>query len=165
MVKILHALPGRLRLRFQAVKGRPEFAARVESHLTAVSGIHRVTVNTLTGSVLLRYDPTALRSPLFLDALSTALGNLFPGQFAPGRLRVTVERLKGRDALARRIEEHLTSVWGIDQVEIDPSTGDCLLVYDSQAVASPEFIDAMVQPLATLVPWVNWKKALARLGL
>ncbi len=158
-------MPGRLRLKLQALKGRPEIATQLHSHLTEVAGISRVDTNTLTGSVLLLYEPHALRSPDFLDSFSSALGKLFPDHIAPGRLRFSVKRLKGRPELARRIEAHLSPIGGIEQVEIDPATGDCCLIYDSCAVTSPEFVDALSHPLTTLVPQLNLKKITSRLGL
>lgn len=165
MIKIVHLMPGRLRLKLQALKGRPEIATQLHSHLTDVAGISRVDTNTLTGSLLLLYEPHALRSPDFLVSFSSALGKLFPDHIAPGRLRFSVKRLKGRPELARRIEEHLSPIGGIEQVEIDPATGDCCLLYDSHAVTAPEFIDALSHPLASLMPQLNLKKIAARLGL
>ena len=165
MIKIVHLMPGRMRLKLQVLKGRPEIATQLHSHLTEVAGISRVDTNTLTGSVLLLYEPRALRSPDFLDAFSSALGKLFPEHIAPGRLRFSIKRLKGRPELARRIEEHLAPIGGIEQVEIDPATGDCRLIYDSCVVTSPEFIDALAHPVAALVPQLNLRKIASRLGL
>ena len=90
---------------------------------------------------------------------------LFPDHIAPGRLRFSVKRLKGRPELARRIEEYLSPIGGIERVDIDPATGDCCLLYDSRVVTSPEFIDALSHPLASLVPQLNLKKIASRLGL
>lgn len=152
-------------MKLEAAKGRPEFATRLHSHLTAVSGIDRVEVDTRTGSLLLLYDPGSLRSPDFLDALSQALGKLFPSHFAPGHLRVTVRRLKGRPELARKIERLLAPVQGIYSIKIDPSTGSCHLAYDSHAVTSSEFIEAVAEALGPLLPRINLKKLILRTGL
>ena len=140
-------------------------AERVHEYLMAVPGIQRVEVTARTGSVLLTYDPRALGSAAFLDDVSAAMGTLFPAHFAPGRVRVRVELLKGRPQLARRIQQQLEPVVGIHRLEIDPSDGACLLVYDSSMVTSPEFIDAVARPLAVLVPQFNVKKLIARTGL
>ena len=164
MIRILHLLPGRMRLRLEALKGRPELASMLQSHLATVSGIGHVAVDTRTGSLLLLYDPTALRSPAFIDAFSAAMGKLFPTHFAPGRIRFSVKRLKGHPDLARKIEQHLSAVWGIHQIEIDSSTGNCRLVYDSSAVTTPEFLYALSRPLGALVPHVDVKKLMRRAG-
>jgi hypothetical protein len=164
MFKILHLIPGRARLRFEAVKGRPEFARRLHTHLEAVTHINRVSVDTRTGSVLLLYEARALRSPDFLDELSEALGKLFPGHFAPGRLRVNVRRLKGKPELARTLEKNLSSVRGIHRIDIDPTSGNCLLLYDSHLVTSPDFVDTLSDALPAFLPRINLKKLLALAG-
>ena len=165
MISFVHLLPGRLRLKVDALKRQPKLATRLHAHLSAVSGIDRVDVNPRTGSVLLHYNPSALASPAFLDAFSEALGQLFPAHCAPGRLRLTVRQLKGRPNLARRIVEHLSPLWGVHRIEIDPSTGDCLLVYDSRAVTRLEFFEALSQPLGSALPQLNVKKMMARVGI
>ena len=53
---LLHVLEGRLRLKIREVKGSPEEAMAVESRLRDVEGVHHVTANPLTGSVLVLYD-------------------------------------------------------------------------------------------------------------
>lgn len=164
MFKILHLIPGRARLRFDEVKGQPELAHRLHTHLEAVTHINRVTVDTRTGSVLLIYDPRALRSPAFLDEISNALGKLFPGHFAPGRIRITARRLKGKPDLARKLEKHFSDVRGIHQVEIDPTSGSCLLHYDSRVVTSPDFFETLSDALPAFLPKVNLEKMLALAG-
>ena len=99
MVRIVHIMRGRLRLRLDAVKNRPGLAARLHEHLIAVTGILRVKVTTRTGSVVLNYDASALGSAVFLDDLSTAMGRMFPDHFAPGRARIRVDLFKGRPQL------------------------------------------------------------------
>ncbi len=152
-------------MRCEALRTQRTLAARLHSRLTSVQGIARVEINPRTGSVLLHYDPGLLQSAEFLDAFSEAMGSLFPKHFSPGRLRVRVDLLKGKPKLARGIEQHLSPVWGIHRVEIDPATGGCLLLYDSQAVTSPQFIDAVATPLSRLLPHLDVRKMIARVGL
>lgn len=77
-VRVLHYIPGRLRLRVDAVKRSPEFAARVEREMAEVPGVRRVEARASTGSVMLEYDRTALRAPETQDRLRGALGRLLP---------------------------------------------------------------------------------------
>jgi hypothetical protein len=165
MVRILHAIPGRLRLRFEALKGRPDLASRLHRDLEAVSHMRRVEIDTRTGSVLLQFDPGALKSAAFLNELSEALGSQFPDHFAPGWLCFTSNRLKGNRALARRVEQHLSGVHGIERIEIDPSTGKCLLIYDPEVVTSPGFRASLGSPLKLLMPKLDARRLLSRLGL
>ncbi len=165
MVRIVHVMRGRLRLRLDVLKSRPGLATQLHDHLIAVSGIRRVDVKSRTGSVLLTYDPSALGSAEFLDELSAAMGMLLPAHFAPGRVRIRVDLLKGRPKLAQKIQQQLAPVGGIHRLEIDPSDGACLLVYDSRTVTSPEFIDLVSRSLATLLPRLDVKNILSRTGL
>jgi hypothetical protein len=164
MLRVLHLIPGRARLRFDAVKGHPELGRRLHTHLEAVAQIKRVTVDTRTGSVLLLYDARALKTPAFLDEISEALSKIFPNHFAPGRLRVTIRQLKGKPELARILEMRLAPVHGIRHIEIDPTNGSCQLVYDSTSVTSPVFLDALSDALRTFLPRSNLKKLLTLAG-
>jgi hypothetical protein len=85
------------------------------------------------------------------------MGTLFPAHFAPGRVCVRIDFLRGRPQLA--------PISGIHRLEIDPSNGTCLVVYDSRTVASPAFIDAVSRPLAALLPQSDVMKIISRTGL
>lgn len=78
-VTVVHALPGRLRLKVPRVKGDGAFARRVEERLGAVPALREVTAVPLTGSVVVVYDPETIASPASLLALSEAVSELFPG--------------------------------------------------------------------------------------
>jgi hypothetical protein len=54
---LVHALDGRLRIRIPAIKRNAEVAASLEQSLLRVKGVKGVRTNTLTGSVLIHYDP------------------------------------------------------------------------------------------------------------
>ncbi len=165
MVRIVHVTRGRLRMRLDEVRSRPAVAAQLHEQLMAVSGIHQVEIKSRTGSVLLAYDPRVLGSADFLDEFSMAMGKLFPAYFAPGRLRIRIDLLRGRRKLAGRIQRLLGPVGGIHRLEIDPADGACLLVYDSQVITSPEFIDLVSRSLAVELPLIDVKKIFSRTGL
>jgi len=128
MVRIVHVMPGRLRLRCEALRTQPALANKLCSLLEDTPGSARVEINSRTGGVLLHYQRCALRSPKFLDAFSAVMGTLFPAHFAPGRLCIRVDLLQGMPKLARGIEQILSPVPGIQRIAIDPSTGSRLLV-------------------------------------
>jgi hypothetical protein len=56
-IELRHAIPGRVRLRFPALKGEPGLSHEVERQLSALPVVRRVEVNPVTGSVLVLYDP------------------------------------------------------------------------------------------------------------
>src|SRR5437870_10057613 len=70
-IQIIHALPGRVRVRLPRLKGNTSLAGEVERTLTALQGIRHVEASTTTGSVLVLYEP---RLPASLDL--EAVGSL-----------------------------------------------------------------------------------------
>jgi hypothetical protein len=54
----VHQLPGRLRLYIPALKGNATTAEKLASQVNALQGIKNVAANTVTGSLLIRYDIT-----------------------------------------------------------------------------------------------------------
>ncbi len=72
----LHALDGRIRVKSAFVKGAPHKAAALEQQLRTHLGITEVTVNPITGSVLVLYDTQQLVQHQVFDFLRAA--NCFP---------------------------------------------------------------------------------------
>ncbi len=54
---LLHAIPGRVRLRLSALRGRRDLAPRLEHYVAAQPGIHSAEVQPDTGFVIIRYNP------------------------------------------------------------------------------------------------------------
>jgi hypothetical protein len=67
---------------------------------------------------------------------------------APGRVRLRLNDLKGRDALARQTAEALGSLDGIKQVEVSSLTGSVLLLYDTEQYPTR---DAVVRAVSASV--------------
>lgn len=65
----IHHLPGRLRIRTGRVKSNPQAADLAKRQLSAMKGVLSAEANPVTGSVTLRYDPTALAQHELLDVL------------------------------------------------------------------------------------------------
>ena len=84
-IELLHAIPGRVRMRVPEMKGNPDLAREIEKYLSDIKLVHRVEVNPLTGSVLVVYDPAD-------SASIAALGRVaFPG-LDPERLALQQAR-------------------------------------------------------------------------
>jgi hypothetical protein len=77
-LKVVHALPGRVRLKVPRVKGNRTLARRAEKKLAQVPGIKQVEAKANTGSLLLHYDAEALCAEASLGILEETLGELFP---------------------------------------------------------------------------------------
>jgi len=54
------AVPGRVRLRLPNLKGRQDLASSLAERLATDTAVHDVRANALTGSLLVRFDPTRL---------------------------------------------------------------------------------------------------------
>jgi hypothetical protein len=78
-IKVVHALPGRIRLKVAQVRENPTFASQLRARLGAIQGIQKVEVNPLTGSVLVFYDAKAVASPEALHSFAEPLVALLPG--------------------------------------------------------------------------------------
>jgi len=77
-IKIVHAIPGRIRLKVGGLKANPSLGLAIQTHLHAIPGIKTVATNPLIGSVLICFDPEALMAPAALLTLSETLTDLFP---------------------------------------------------------------------------------------
>ncbi|MEJ2070703.1 MAG: hypothetical protein P8X58_09915 [Syntrophobacterales bacterium] len=77
-ITVVHAIPCRLRLKVDKVKGDPVFAQKAEDILGQVSGIERVEAKPLTGSVLIYYDLAKLLAAGAFTALTDGFAALFP---------------------------------------------------------------------------------------
>jgi hypothetical protein len=75
---MVHALPGRVRLKVAGLRDNPSLARVIQERLGAVPGIQEVTAAPLTGSVLVLFDPQAVTAPAALMTLSETLTDLFP---------------------------------------------------------------------------------------
>jgi hypothetical protein len=70
MAFYLHEVPGRLRIQIPALKRNPLRAEEVQDLLEDLSGIKSTSVNTVTGSVIVHYDPEIVNSGAILTILS-----------------------------------------------------------------------------------------------
>lgn len=76
--EVVHAIPGRVRLKIARVKHNPALAVEIRKRFSAIQGILQVDANPVTSSVLLIYDPKDIVS---LDSLGSFLKTftcLFP---------------------------------------------------------------------------------------
>lgn len=71
----LHNVPGRLRVKTPRVKGNEARAEEVRRMLLTFEGVGDVCVNTVTGSILVKYDADRIDHRELLEALGE--GKLF----------------------------------------------------------------------------------------
>ena len=77
-ISIVHAIPGRVRLKVAALKANPSLGTIIQTRLKSVPGIQTVETTPLTGSVLVLFDSETLTAPASLLTLSETLSDLFP---------------------------------------------------------------------------------------
>ena len=64
-----HDVPGRLRIRFTKLRNNPYQLNKVRELLT-MSGVYKTNINTVTGSVVVLYDPLSVSSPRLIAILN-----------------------------------------------------------------------------------------------
>ncbi len=69
MSHYVHSVPGRMRVKIPAIQGRSTRAERLQELLVPHLGIEQVRTNTLTGSVVVRYDPDLIGDDEILNIL------------------------------------------------------------------------------------------------
>ena len=67
-----HHVPGRLRLKTPVIKGSEAEAANIQEFLKPVWGILSTAVNTVTGSLVINYDPQVIDPESITHKLSRA---------------------------------------------------------------------------------------------
>ncbi len=96
-VRLVHALPGRVRIKVRGLKGDFQRAQEIQSRLLMVRGISLAEASPLTGSVLAQYDPERLGSFEFGVEVANALG-LSISDFDPVMLAAWETPLHGNGA-------------------------------------------------------------------
>jgi Heavy metal associated domain 2 len=120
-IKVVHAIPGRVRVKISRLKEEPAFAREIQERLSAVRGIQQVEVNPVTGSVLVLYDRTALESLDSLLSLAAWFSSLFP-DLEFGELESWLTSANG-NGNATALTEHLSSFFGGLNTKVSETTG------------------------------------------
>ena len=151
------AVPGRLRLAVGGLQREPECQAEVLSRLGALPGVRSVSASSLTGNVLLQFDPATWSTGELLGACGAALD--LPVQDEPpvpasavavtvrkaprpGRARLAVPGLRRRPERERPLERRLLRVTGVLLARASSWTGNVLVEYDPALCALPEIESA-----------------------
>jgi heavy-metal-associated domain-containing protein len=81
----------------------------------------------------------------------------------PGRVRFKIDDLKGDQERAEQLEQQLSSIHGILEVQVNPLTGSLVALYDPSSLESVEFqlsvASALGIPISEMGPdlLVAWK--------
>jgi len=69
-------VPGRIRLRFKELKKHLALAEDVKVRVLAIAGITNVEMNSVTGSILIEYDPKVLSTERLIEIGKQELARL-----------------------------------------------------------------------------------------
>jgi hypothetical protein len=120
-IQVIHAIPGRVRVKISRLKENPALGREIRERLSAVQGIQRVEVNPITGSVLILYDRTGFESADSLLSLATCLSPLFPDlEFS--ELEDWLTSVNG-DGNATPLAERLVTLFGSLNTKVGETTG------------------------------------------
>ncbi len=73
-ITVIHAMPGRIRVRVPELKANPDLAATLQDRLASLPGLQQLQVNPIARSLRMHYDPA--HEDTFLEALGRALPEL-----------------------------------------------------------------------------------------
>lgn len=93
-VSLVHAIPGRVRLKLPGLRDNQDFAERIQRDLPNLEGVDAVEANPGTGSVLIHYDACKATSLDFHLAVAGALG-LSPSSIDREQLQALVTAHRG----------------------------------------------------------------------
>ncbi len=139
--RIVHSLPGRLRVHVPGWKGQQK--RRVEAQLRGVMGVQRVQANALTGNLLISFDLTVTNEQAILttvDRLDVDM-TVEPAQEPPPppvirerrgritRVRIAVRGLDRDPHLVGRVIDHLERLPGVQRASVNLLTSRVLVEF------------------------------------
>lgn len=74
ILEVKHRLPGRVRLQIDSLRGNEEVSKYLEEKLKSVNGIEKISVNSLVGSVLVKYDEKIIEPMFLIGVILNILG-------------------------------------------------------------------------------------------
>lgn len=78
-IQVVHALPGRVRIKVRQLKNNISYAGTIQRYLLEVPGITHLEANPQTGSLLIEYDSTVFEVLALHPSVSSCLGLTLPG--------------------------------------------------------------------------------------
>ena len=153
--RLLHALPGRVRVQVPGWSGRGQ--RDLEARLRRTPGVRGAEANPLTGNVLIRFDPAATDARALLAAvrpLASELVGVPEDEPAPPpalterhgaltRARIAVRGLDRDPDLARRVVAHLAHQPGVARATASVLTGRVLVEFREAEVALADLVAAV----------------------
>jgi cation-transporting ATPase I len=149
--RILSSIPGRIRIHLPHWSGHGQ--RRVEQRIRKLSGVRRVEANSLTGNILIGFDPQTTNASAILSALNTADWETngqaedrpLPPVIHEGmsgsmhQARIAVRGLDRDPRVAGKVLEQLRRFFNV-RVRASQLTGRILVEYDANQVDLHELL-------------------------
>lgn len=94
-IRVEHAIPGRVRLKYHRMKADPDLARDLHRKLSAIDGVTQVDTHPAIGGVVVHYHPDAARSVEFLLKIAAAFG-LAAADIDPEEIEEWLQLLDGQ---------------------------------------------------------------------
>jgi hypothetical protein len=122
-IRIVHASPGRIRLKIAGVKDNPALAGEIRRRLATAREVRHVETNPLTGSVLILYDAAGLTSPDSFLALADPLAALLPGINVQKLAETWLAQASNGNAPTPSLAHNIAEVLGVVNAKVGSATG------------------------------------------
>jgi copper chaperone CopZ len=125
-VRVVHAIPGRVRLKIGEVRDNPALAWDVEEQLSRIPGVKRVEANPVTGSVLVLFDEPQATPADSLEHLSSIwpaeLGSLDPAALGHEHANGHVNGTNGASAGIGPLDRRIVGMFGSLNARVSDAT-------------------------------------------
>lgn len=71
MSYFVHNVPGRMRVKLPDIRRRPSLENDIRHALITLYGVDRISINTITGSIIVNYDPDIVDTEQVLNVLKS----------------------------------------------------------------------------------------------
>src|SRR5436309_4831142 len=149
--RVLHTIPGRLRVHVPGWEGQGKRS--IETELRQIQGVQSVQANALTGNILVQFDPAVTNEQAILGTVSSLELNRAdePDQPPPPptvrekqggtvRARIAVRGLDRDPHLAKRILQHLEGRYPGVRVGANVLTGRMLVEFEEHEAELDDLI-------------------------
>jgi hypothetical protein len=122
-IRVVHASPGRIRLKIAEVKDNPALAGEIRQRLATARGVRHVETTPLTGSVLVLYDAAGFTSPDAFLALADSLTFLLPGVDARKLAETWLAQASHGSTPTPSLAHNIAEILGVVNAKVGNATG------------------------------------------
>ncbi len=170
--KVLHSVPGRIRVSCQELRSQPDFSAQLSESIASCPGVNSVSVNKWAATAVILVD----RSIFSVDQMCAVLQDMRVAQdepataivcvqsnapsvpavlpnneeyatnlihVVPGRMRVQITRITYDSTFAVGLERCITALAGVLSVRVTSAIGSVVVAFDQSETSAEELLFAI----------------------